>query len=389
MFSIKISLDKNVVYAEILNYSEVYENESFEYAFYLVENNKRINERWYRKENNASFNIELNDSNYYIKGFARSLDKSKKFIIDSEIINRNARNLDLEFFPDDNTKNYLYSILKDFDPKNGVHSIDIFGQKIDILFEGLDQINKDLGVLVCFSGAISNRSNKTPPFFSGKKISRKMGMPLISISDPSLAINSESNLTWYAGNENWIKLSADIAIILDIISERLDTNLIFFGGSAGGFAILSIINQVNFKAKGVVWNSQTSISEYKKGPVRKYLQSCFPNTKVTGSLYEALEKSGVVHDLLDLYSNKSLKNDSVLYMQNLGDIFQLERHALPFINSLNAKQKGDGVYLTRKGITFCLNDWGYGHIPPNENLIIKILTDLVAGSTPQYIALNL
>lgn len=69
-------------------------------------------------------------------------------------------------------------------------------------------------------------------------------MPLIAIADPSLLLSDKLDLAWYAGNENLKNLPQMIASILDNITGKLDTKLIFFGGLGGGFATLSIINQM-------------------------------------------------------------------------------------------------------------------------------------------------
>lgn len=389
MFTINLKIKGGELYVEMLDNHSASSNSSFEYAFYLIKNNERVDTRWYEPNNEASFNIEEKGAIYYIKGFARSLDKSKKTVIDSEIIDIDKLSNDLDKKSSEKNDIFQSHVLSDGVLVNGVYNIDVFGQNIHILFDGLEYLDKDRGMLVCFSGAITNRNAKEPPFFSGKKVARTMNMPLISISDPSLEINSDNDLTWYAGNDHVVDLSTIIANILDGIAEKLKTKFIFFGGSAGGFASLSVINQIKSEARAVVWNPQTSISEYKKAPVHKYLKNCFPRTPILGDIYKSLESTGIIHDLINLYSDKRLKKDSVLYMQNLGDEFQLERHASPFMISLNAKEEVKGTYSTVHGISFWLNDWGQGHIPPNDTLLFKALTGLVSGKTPLDVALSL
>ncbi|MEC7273153.1 MAG: hypothetical protein VXV85_05865, partial [Candidatus Thermoplasmatota archaeon] len=53
-------------------------------------------------------------------------------------------------------------------------------------------------LLVVFNGAVRNRAESSPPFYSGAGLARSYPGPVLSISDPGTHYN-EVNLAWYAG----------------------------------------------------------------------------------------------------------------------------------------------------------------------------------------------
>lgn len=203
-------------------------------------------------------------------------------------------------------------------------------------------------------------------------------MPIISISDPSLSISNDCNLAWYAGNKDINHLPETIAYILDSISERLNTKLIVFGGSGGGFATLSITKLMSCKHSSLVWNPQTSITEYNKRFVSIYIRDCLDDPNENTDMYSLLDQKNIIHDLTKEYSKKyPLEQNNILYLQNLDDRFHIENHLKPFMNGLDIEECGKGVYKSTNGIVFWIDDWGSGHSPPSMDILIKILDGII------------
>ena len=148
-----------------------------------------------------------------------------------------------------NDYNKASSILE----KEGNHSFNNDGFPVDIYTSGLKNLHQKK-ILVIFSGAISKRENKSAPFFSGKNIAKTLDLPLIAISDPTLALSKSLSLSWYAGNEYFKNISVVINNLLKNIQNKYDTELLLVGGSGGGFAVLnqlSLFGQPSKKIKAL------------------------------------------------------------------------------------------------------------------------------------------
>lgn len=79
-----------------------------------------------------------------------------------------------------------FCCLSDF--KNGIYRISSGKVTIDFLLNGFDKIKSDV-CLVFFQGAITNRNNTLPPYFTGTVIAEKLGHPFISIADPTISLD--------------------------------------------------------------------------------------------------------------------------------------------------------------------------------------------------------
>jgi hypothetical protein len=238
------------------------------------------------------------------------------------------------------------------------------GQYLDILlhnFEAL-RVKGARRILVALSGAVAERKGKMAPFFSGLGIARALGLPLIAVADPSLALDGELSLGWYAGNESRLDLPSLLADILDSYARRHGVELLVIGGSGGGFAALQLGALLKSHAQMVVWNPQTSISDYSRTHVVQYLHSAFPHLQVElegQNLYQTLQSAGIRHDL----KNYPLRdNVRVLYLQNQTD-WHIEKHAGPYFAGGDYLRVGRGCWQEREArCVLSVGLWGAG--PP-------------------------
>lgn len=238
-----------------------------------------------------------------------------------------------------------------------------------------------------------------PPFFSGAGVSELSGLPLIAISDPSLALSKETSLGWYAGHTGFEDLPKVLSKLLDFVALVFKVDLILAGGSGGGFAALNVGRNMVSKPSVLVWGPQTSISSYSKWAVHNYLYNSFSRCGAEEKdLYAALESHGLLHDVrdvdLDCFS-------FLLYLQNITDS-HTKKHAGPFLYKKNISQISRSIFSIsesqRHFIVF--GDWGKGHIPPPKSIIVEcikhishslstddvsvppVLSDLASSSSP-------
>lgn len=390
MYPIEIFFIENKLYVEVFTEGSK-NNKNYEYAFYLYRNDSRVEIKWYENSNSVLFDLNNISGFYFVKIFIRKSKDSDLIIFDSQKLHYQDSVYNLKNWNYPSIESDIYNFTSDCisNSTDGIYRLKYDRESLDFLCEGTERFIKERGVLVCLSGAITKREQKKAPFFSGLNIAHKLEMPIISISDPSLAISNNISLGWYAGNEAQKKLPQTIASILSLISKKLDTKIIFFGGSGGGFASLSIMHYMTGEAYGLIWNPQTSISKYYKNYVANYIREAFPKTIVHSNLYMTLEKIGIIHDLNKLYGENKNKEVKILYLQNSTDTFHVKQHMYPLINATNASKENNYVYASSVGIVFCMKNWGEGHISPDTDKIIEILSKIIADNDILEIALNL
>lgn len=71
--------------------------------------------------------------------------------------------------------------------------------------------------MVVFSAAITRRSATEVPVFSGWSTTRELQCNVLMISDPSLILDTELNLAWYAGSEKQPELPNQLNEVLKVL----------------------------------------------------------------------------------------------------------------------------------------------------------------------------
>ena len=269
--------------------------------------------------------------------------------------------------------------------QDGIYQIKLADEMtLDVLVQNAKALRSARDALVGFNGAVTQREKKKGPFFSGTSVTKGIAVPSISFSDPTLDIDGQIGLAWYAGCERVPDLPQKIAEILNGLASLYDLKLILFGGSGAGFAVLNISPHLKASHVALVWNPQTRIVKYFTRFVEKYVKSGFPQLwarmynktvyKEKGAeafLSSVLSKAGVVHELGRGGVNE---RGQVLYLQNRHD-WHTETHADPFLVQFGPWEKvGPAAYLAiDKRIGVVLGDWGEGHAAPPRKVIYELL----------------
>ena len=119
-----------------------------------------------------------------------------------------------------------------------------------------------------------------------------------------------------------------LPLFLNSLIERLQIeNVIFAGGSGGGFAALYYSWCIR-GSTAVVTMPQTNLHKYYAPRREAYLQTSWPDgvDETTGSTPPCL-------DLRTIYSRGML--NTVVYLQSNMDLFHVENHMAPFVSSLS------------------------------------------------------
>lgn len=242
--------------------------------------------------------------------------------------------------------------------------------------------NQSKNLLVFFTAAVKRTPEQKLPAFSGTSFVGKVDANILMISDPSLELNDNLTLAWYAGNEK-LKLQPILGRILVDFSVKFGKNkTILYGGSGGGFASIYYSTYIP-KAIAVAANPQTNILKYYKRLVKKYFDICFPNYSQIG---KELYDTDVEYDVCDLFSRSE---SNLIYLQNLDDTFHIENHLVPFLESQGHKyieqDKTTVNNLSDRLTVVYGKGWGEGHSPPPKQLVFCLLNLLCKGLEPTSI----
>lgn len=263
---------------------------------------------------------------------------------------------------------------------DGIHVVGIAeGPPVHLLLKGQPLAGYARAVPVFFSAAVVARDQKKGPFFSGRGISNRMGLPWISLSDPTLDLDGGIDLGWYTG-KGGSGTQHVISRILQELVDRSGSELVLIGGSGGGFAALRYAETLGSDASAFAWNPQTSILAYAPDTVARYLSAALDETVADdfrkGRLPEvalALD-SGGIDASLGQDPNRAPRR--VFYLQNATD-WHLRSHAVPYITSNSLQHRGRGYYSNSQGHSLLISDFGEGHATPPDEIIVAILKGLL------------
>lgn len=229
-------------------------------------------------------------------------------------------------------------------------------------------------ILVCFNAAISNRSEKIGPFYSGLGLAEKLKIPTIALSD-FMVTNNNLSLGWYCGDEYNYDYQSSIASFLDRVSNFFDKKLIVLGGSGGGFASLAIASKLKCDATVITMNPQTALHKYFMNPVNEYLKLAFPSFQgiTVEDCETCLDSVGIVNSVCNLEYPSNIK---ILYLQNKTDEHHVNRHFGPFITNKDLVPWGDNSYMNNDNVALYLGYWGGGHIPPSVDILKRIIESI-------------
>lgn len=250
----------------------------------------------------------------------------------------------------------------------GVLSINYNGLPLDILH----QPKGAKTTIVSFHTALSPNM-KTTPVFSGGGVTADLNANLVFISDPTLELDEELKLAWFAGNRAQ-PLQRDLpAILAHIFDSQLAENIIFFGASGGGFAAL-YFSAFFPGSLAIPVNPQIIIKNFPEDSVLPYARTAFGAKDMTAAK-EALTDQ-VTGDLRHIYRG-GLSN-TVAYLQNAMDSHHLYRHLTHFLRDVP----------TSASLSLLMEDWGRGHVPPPKELLASVMREVTEAAPNWQVALE-
>lgn len=243
----------------------------------------------------------------------------------------------------------------------GISTIFSGGLPIDLL---VNPRNSDTTIFF-FHGAIER--HYTLPVLSGLGISGGLEANRVFVSDPSLALDDNLMLSWYAGNYQQPDLQQSLVhIFRKIVTSLASSRTVFFGGSGGGFASLFYASHFE-NSLALVFNPQTNIANYSERAVHDFAEKAF---QVPSGLKEPLSglPAEIVTDLCEIYGD--YKDTKIVYLQNVNDDSHVELQLTPFIEAMHPETH---LFLMKK-------PWREGHTPPPKELLTSVLNLATLGT---------
>lgn len=232
-------------------------------------------------------------------------------------------------------------------------------------------------VTVIFSGAVTQRRTKVPPFFSGSGLAAVIGHPYIAISDPALELSSSMAIAWYIGTSIH-DTARGLAKLLTPLSRRLGRDLWLVGGSAGGFAALNIAHLLPGGPSVFTWNPQTDILDYSRNFVTDYVSQAFPvpRASLRGDDYKevarfALRYFGRRFTVLEDFPSQG--PGRLVYLQNASDT-HLRDHCVPYLRAQGFVEHSPGIWWRDPEHVVWIAGFADGHTPLSRERLISLLT---------------
>ena len=268
----------------------------------------------------------------------------------------------------------------------GVHSIGLgLRETLDVLVVGSPG-SDGRAVPVFLNGAVPSRDTKAGPFFSGARVGPQVAPGHIAISDPSVDRDPGVSLAWYAGNE-FADVPTALLDLLRILGTTLDSELVLVGGSGGGFASLLYAGRSDVLVSAFVWNPQTDVLAYNRTFVESYLHAAYPSSFPEISpddswkhrAARACADAGIRHSVVDeAHTPSSLHR--MLLLQNRPD-WHMSSHTVPYMEQHRFRSLGTGSYLLDVQHVVQVAEWGSGHAPLPQDLIVDHLRRFLDGDS--------
>lgn len=269
---------------------------------------------------------------------------------------------------------------------------------LDVYMDGFPTLKSGDPFLVCFSGAVTDRLNSEPPYFSGLGVARDLSRPILAIADPTVSDHATVSLAWYAGNSRFMDLPQMICRAIERLCEITGARPILFGGSGGGFAALIQCQLLSVDVTAIVWNPQTHIGGYVPSAIFAYLVAAFPDladqiaqaadcqgVEQKERICGLLSRVGIMHSLMDARTHDRA---SILYLQNRND-WHIDAHAKPYLLQHEWIRLGKNAFSAGSRLALHVGRWGADHEPPPREIILQVLSMAVGGYPVTCIAREL
>ena len=211
--------------------------------------------------------------------------------------------------------------------------------RFDYLWHPNVEIQSRLFVL--FSGD-AQRTRNNPPVFQRWSWAQYFPGHCLYVSDPSLFLDENLGLAWYAGTSTFDPMPRIIDTVQRLASKLgVDARHIYtYGSSGGGFASLRMAALCP-EVCAVAVNPQINITQYEFKNVDRYLRLCYEGRGRDESLREFASRLNMVEHA------GVLRGRRIIYIQNVLDTHHHEVHFKPFCQAMGCEpveNRSEGMF---------------------------------------------
>lgn len=211
---------------------------------------------------------------------------------------------------------------------------------------------------VIFHGAV-NLERDSYPHFDRVSTSLRQDESFVSFADPTLCAGDDLTLCWYAGTEFWDPAPLLREVISTAIEKTAATDVVFIGGSGGGFAALRFSAEFP-GSKAFVFSPQTSAVKYRGSHFPLLLEKAYGGRSIERAYEEFPGRFTVLERYAEPFEN------SVFYLQNLNDPSHIASHYNPLRRRLGVEE-AVGVDPSGRFRFELYDSEQEGHGPPTAN----------------------
>ena len=217
---------------------------------------------------------------------------------------------------------------------------------LEVMYEGIkfcfiikfSSTNKNL--ICCGPGAHARDSKtskgvlKKPPFFDRWSWFKFFDESFIAYADPIFFYDDEITLGWFVGDKNQWYLETLSLIIEKLASNQgiLNSNILFYGSSGGGFVSIGLGTLIK-ESKVLVNNTQFTIMNYKKYHINNLFR-VLKNEFAGLSQSEILESLNYRLDTIELFKKENYV-PIIDYYINVASIEDLNKHCMNFLRDIS------------------------------------------------------
>jgi pimeloyl-ACP methyl ester carboxylesterase len=199
---------------------------------------------------------------------------------------------------------------------------------------------------------------------------------VLVFTDPTLRPTNDIGLAWFQHSKDHYGLAAIASTIRRLIAAtgHAETDITFFGSSAGGFGALQLAG-VFPEASAIAFNPQIYLHKYTRSFFRAMLATCYPGMKES----EVIEQ---FPDRITVKIDPDLRKGKIYIFQNTCDETHLVRHLQPLLQTvehqafLQADLDANPAAFGKINVVY-FTDPALGHSPPSRETTVSMVQKLL------------
>ena len=234
--------------------------------------------------------------------------------------------------------------------------------------------------LICMAPAAQLRDARTsqgklitPPYFNRWSWYSRFEESFIAYADPTYFYDGQIRIGWFVGTERtwYLEVVAEIFRRIARNQKIINSNMLFYGSSAGGFASIALGTLIK-GTKVLVNNAQFNIMNYNDDHIEnlfRVLRKEFPDLSDT----QIEEKLKVRLKIIELIKKEGYVPHISYYLNSISDP-DFNNQFLPFIDELKGIEQFDNEFV----VHFYRNVKDKPHNPLPINESVKILKEYMS-----------